>query len=301
MRAKRTAQKLGIASAYPKSIIPAITAHLFWWRGLRSAEQELPRPVLLGAGIPLTNPKTKEASWGTAGVVVKLGNGFKLHYYKDDKCQKINSKSCETFPMPGNIDKTKPVILVEGELKAIACVAAGVENVFSTGGTGGLKDEQIKTHLLDVPEIIICFDNDDGGRKASGLDPTVKKHIPQRLIDAGYLGRIRVAEIPSDYPDWDPQDLILTGKLDVLAKILQEAKEYKKPTLLKDYEKQEVQTALMSFATLSVKRLKCLLRKLPKANLDPNDIQPFISSCVKAFDDQETLSLLERWGQPQNS
>jgi hypothetical protein len=296
LRAMRTSKKLGLTAAYPESIIPAMIEHLFWWRGLQTAEQELPRPILLGAGIPLTNPKTKEASWGVAGVVVKLGNGFKLHYYKDDKYQKINSKSSETFPMPGTIDKTKPLVLVEGELKAIVCTAAGIENVFSTGGTGGLKDEQIKAYLFDTPEIIICFDNDDGGRKSSGLDPAVKKHIPQRLIDAGYLGRIRIAEIPSDYPDFDPEDLILTGKLDVLLKTLQEAKEYKKPTLFKGYEKQEVQTALMSFAALSVKRLKCLLRKLPIANLDPSDIQPFIATCIQAFDDQETLPLLETWG-----
>ncbi|GMO44186.1 MAG: hypothetical protein Pg6C_06080 [Treponemataceae bacterium] len=96
---------------------------------------------------------------------MNLGKGYKLNFFekrycrscsergvckKDpyEKCclasEKRTSKGGKTFPMPGAIDKAKPVILVEGEMDALSCAAIGIENVFAAGGTNGLTGPKVK-------------------------------------------------------------------------------------------------------------------------------------------------------------
>jgi phage/plasmid-associated DNA primase len=53
------------------------------------------------------------------------------------------------------------------------------------------------------------------------------------------------------------------------------------------------------FSDLSVKRLKCLLKKITKEKLDSSDVQPFITACKKAFSPEETGALLKQWGASQ--
>lgn len=65
------------------------------------------------------------------------------------------------------IDKYDSIIIVEGEFDAIALIQAGFENVVGiTGGAGTLLSEWYDQLLL-VKEIILCFDSDKAGQKAS--------------------------------------------------------------------------------------------------------------------------------------
>ena len=133
--------------------------------------------------------------------------------------------------MPGAIDTKKPVILVEGEMDALSCAAAGIENVFSTGGTEGLTGPKIKQYLLSVPEIIIFFDKDIAGRKASGLvaineNDKRKTNLPDTLRKAGYKGIIKTASFPDEFPYKDQDEAICAGKLEAVLQAIEDAKEW---------------------------------------------------------------------------
>jgi len=184
-------------------------------------------------------------------------------------------------------------------MDALSCVASSIKNVFATGGTSGLTGPKVEEDLLDVPEIILMFDGDTIGRKASGIEPLTAgdsiKVIPRTIRRAGYTGKIRLAELPQEKEGNDPDALVIARKLDVILNAIENAKEYvptekpKKPRMI----------SLASFQDLSEKRLKCLLRKIEKSKLDTEDVQPFITACKKAFDYDETGMLLKEWGATQ--
>lgn len=291
----------GKVQSYPDCMIPALLKYFLYWPGLNIALIELHKDILKKAGIPLVNPQKGYSTWEHSGVIVKLGCGYKLHYYKDNECKKINSKSGTVFPMPGIIDKTKPVILVEGEMDAISTSAIGIENIFSTGGTNGLTSPKIKKYLLEVPEIILSFDADESGRKASGLVPMDAKdkrktNIPQIILESGYTGKIKIAEIPLDCGYKDHDALILAGKQDIIIKAIAEAKDYvpieSKPQPKKAAAKGTIWEA---YESISIERLKDLLGKIPRKVLDNEDIQPFVSSCVKACKHRNAKQELLKW------
>ncbi|GHU35009.1 hypothetical protein FACS1894172_16130 [Spirochaetia bacterium] len=281
----------GEIQSYPEEIEHFLAAHLWYWPGYDVACHEVSPNVLFQSGIT-------QKAWYHPGVVVKLGHGYKLHYYATDKtgktlCEKRNSRSCQAFPTP-EIDKNKPVILVEGELKALACRAIGLENVVSTGGVEGVTGSKIKDYLLGTPEIIVCFDADEQGRVAAGIDAPDGKansvtNVPEKILKAGYRGKLRVAEIPPNAGYKDPEDLILAGRTEILHKALNEAKEYLPRMKRMLYE-------LLQFNDLSLWRFKSILKRIPRADLERADIQPFVTACLKAFKGEERIPLLQEWG-----
>jgi phage/plasmid-associated DNA primase len=290
----------GTIKSYPEDSIPILVKQFYYWPGFDIALQELQdRNILKQAGIPQVHPQKGYSTWGHSGVVIKLGRGYKLHYYMDNECKKFNSKGGTTFPMPGNIDKTKPVILVEGEMDAISALSIGIENVFATGGTQGLTGPKIKEYLLEVPELILCFDADEAGRKASGLIPfddgdKRKSNVPQTILKAGYTGKIRIAEIPPDCGYKDQDALILAGKGNIIVEAITHAKAYISPPAQPEKKKKHV--PLIKFENLGLKRLCCILRKLPRKDIEDADMQPFISACMKTFKYPETQAILAEWG-----
>jgi phage/plasmid-associated DNA primase len=290
----------GMLNDYPEDMLPFLEKQFFYWNGLDLALKEIGKDTLKRAGIPLVNPQKGYSTWGRSGVVMRLGRGYKLHYYVDGECKKINSHGSVVFPMPSVIDTTKPVVLVEGEIKALCCRAVGIENVFATGGVQALSKNKVQDYLMDTPEIILLFDSDDAGRKAAGLDPLAdtddrKSNTPQTIHKAGYTSKIRVAEIPPDCGYKDPEDLILAGKRDVIFKAIADAREWVPPSE-RDKPAKNRHTPLTGFGNLSLKRLNCLLRELPRARLNIADAPLFIAACVKAFQFPETRGLLLKWG-----
>jgi phage/plasmid-associated DNA primase len=317
---KRAAVSVEGATEYPSDIQDFMIEQFFYWPGLDEVRKYLGNDILKKCGVPLVNPQTGHSTWEHSGVVMRLGTGYKLHYYernyckgckeKDtcpkhkesgfcEVCEKRTSKGGKTFPMPGTIDVSLPVICVEGEMNALSCAAIGIKNLFSTGGTNGLTAPKVKQYLLSVPEIILFFDADGPGRKASGLDTLDesdkrKTNIPQIIQRAGYTGKIKLAELPpvseTGYKDQDA--LIIAGKRDIVTAAIAAAREWVPPPP----PPKKVYTPFEKFNFLSVKRLSHLLKKIEKKQIDKKDIAPFISACLTAFPHAETKDLLKKWG-----
>jgi hypothetical protein len=303
---------------YPDDILPYLKNFFFYWPGFDIVKHDITSDILERLRIPQINKRTGVSSWEHSGVVLKLGTGYKLHYYPEglstiiDKvksgipvpAEKRNTRSpvC-SFPMPGKIDPALPVILVEGEIKALVCAAIGIKNVFATGGSNGLTKPKVKNFLLDVKEIIVFFDADEAGRKASGIvaigpdDKWRKTNVPDILRQAGYKGIIKIAELPLP-PEGDlgtdQETLILTGRRDVVLKALSEAREYTPPPAVK---KTKSHSGLWeAFDTISLKRLKKILEKIPRETLETDDIQPFVAACIKSCKMDGVQQELAKWG-----
>ncbi|GHV79170.1 hypothetical protein AGMMS49944_09610 [Spirochaetia bacterium] len=306
IKQRAAASTFGGISDYPQAVAEAMIQYFYYWPGFDIARQDLGIDILRRCNIPLVNQKTGYSSWEHSGVLVKLGTGYKLHYYKEGVCEKRGTKGCHTFPMPGDINPEEPVIIVEGEIDALACRAIGIKNVFSGGGTKGLTKPKVKKYLLkNTPEVILFFDADEAGRKASGLESFTdgdkrKTNIPQTLLAAGYGGSIKIAALPvyeeGGYKDQDA--LVIAGKNDIIIKAIQEATEYTPPEPPPDKPKGKGGNGTLweAYDSISLKRLKSLLKKIVRADLDNEDIQPFVSACVKSCKHSETRQELAKWG-----
>ena len=287
----------GKLASYLSGIKDNLVKYFFYWPGIDIARAEIGIDVLRSTGVPLTNPKTGYSSWAHSGVIIKLGSGYKLHYYQDGICEKRGTKACSTFPMPGTIDITKPVILVEGEMDALACAASGIENVFSAGGTNGLTAPKVKQYLLQVPEIILFFDNDSAGRKAAGLEAFTENdkrqtNIPETILKTGYKGKIKIAVFPEGFSYKDQDAAIIAGKIDVVKKAIEDAKEYTTPV----ENKKSNGNFWEAYDTVSIKRIQGLLKKIPLDVLDDKDIEPFVFACIKACGHSQIKQELAKWG-----
>lgn len=232
---KHGGRKKGVMSflkqrGYIDEIAKKMLPYFVYWPGFDIALQEIGRDVLKGAGVPLVHPQKNYSTWSPAGVIVKLAKGLKLCFYRENICEKRNTKACSVFPGPYKIDYDIPVILVEAEITAIAMRALGWKNVIPTGGTNGMTIIAMKEHLLNAKEIIFAFDGDESGRKASCIikqtktDKNKKKAYPDLLFKNDHKGIIKLAHLPDGK---DPDDLIQENKIDNLKKIILDAKQYK--------------------------------------------------------------------------
>lgn len=116
----------------------------------------------------------------------------RIYEKKDGEAKYINTKETPIFKK-GEIlfnyhrarneaRKLKRIVLVEGQMDAIRVYASGVKNVVATMGTA-LTDMHVKLLSRLNVEIVLCFDNDAAGEKAtlaagellqkSGINPTV--------------------------------------------------------------------------------------------------------------------------------
>ncbi|MGL4982145.1 MAG: toprim domain-containing protein, partial [Treponemataceae bacterium] len=234
------------------------------------------RSILKKAGIPLVNPQTGVSSWASSGVVLRLGRGLKLHYNREIETKKINSKGGKSFPFSSTLDSTKPLVLMEGELKVLVAQALGIQNVCGIGGVTSVTSEDIKNSLVDFKEIILFFDNDKPGKQACGLMPQDIKNASrlnfcQKLRQAGYLGKIRIASLPSDCEQKDVEDLMFANKGDLAFAAIDGAVEWQeKPT-----------EAVSDYDTITLKQLKSVLKKIDFEDIDAHDAAPFVNACLK--------------------
>jgi P4 family phage/plasmid primase-like protien len=294
----------GMIKTYPESILSELVKYFFYWPGINIVKSAIGQDILERVGI--IHPDKRYFWWEHSGVILKLGNGYKLHYYSDGKCNKFATRGGYTFPMPGNIDITKRIIVVEGEMDAVSSRATGLENVFSAGGTNGITAPLIKETLLDAPEIIICFDADLAGRKASGIipfeiDDKNKENLPKKLIRAGFTGEIKIAELPVDIEERDQDALIIAGKQDILFDAIRNAKRYSlAENGPKNDESPEGKKESVKWDFLSVKRIHSILKKITREKIEEknkNDIQVFISAIVAATEKLDTIENdLIKWG-----
>ena len=81
------------------------------------------------------------------------------------------------------------IIICEGELDKLTLESNGFPAVTSTGGAGTFKEEWVEV-LKNIPEVFICFDNDEAGRegaeKVGKLIPKVKiVYLPSEVGEGG--------------------------------------------------------------------------------------------------------------------
>ncbi len=282
---------------YPQEILSNLVNFFYYWPGLKTARGETVVDDLRSAGIPQEKRDTGVSSWDHSGIVIKLAVGYKLHFYNNGTCEKRGSKGCQTFPAPGIIADTSSVVLVEGEMDAIVCTAAGIAHVFSTGGTNGLTEPKIKKYLLypELKTITILFDADLAGQKASGLvayaeNDKNKKSLPDKLRSAGYTGSIKIAQLQK-YKD--PDQAILYGHTDLVISAIESATEWQPippaDTLKKPAERN--QKKAIRRGTLSVKDIIGILKKMPITELDPADRSGFISSIINSVPEIAELAV----------
>lgn len=239
------AKSSGQIFQYPKDILRRLVTFFYWYPGKQAAEAALGKETLFAAGVPYA--KRDEAlplaqrniAWWHPGVLAKSPEGFKLLFMDGIESKKINPRSgVSYFPIPGELPQEKPVVLLEGEIDAIVCQAAGIDNAYSMGGKGGLTKARIEKYIIpkNIPEIILFADADkDGGsQKKFGLMPItaadhIRETVPENLIKMGYKGKIKVTVLPDDCGFKDPDDAIRNGRFDLVKAAIQNAKDYAAP------------------------------------------------------------------------
>ena len=109
---------------------------------------------------------------------------IKHHKGKDGKPPYWNTKSidkkCQIFMAEemSSFDKSKPLIIYEGEKDALIGILQGIS--FS-GGCGSMPDDI--SQLLVFPATIIIYDNDDAGRNgAKKLAERIKRESPSTIV-----------------------------------------------------------------------------------------------------------------------
>lgn len=112
----------------------------------------------------------------------------KLPKYKNTKETIIFDKSSELFGQ-NNIkklqmqEKVSTIIMVEGYMDVIALYQAGIKNAMASMGTA-LTDKQAKLIKRYLDKVIICYDGDGAGKKATvrGLDILYKVGLDVKVM-----------------------------------------------------------------------------------------------------------------------
>ena len=293
----------GKIASFSEEIVKNLTKELFWWNGLTDAQNDgLSEDLLKAVGAIHTDKegKLKKTFWHS-GVIVKTGIGYKLHYYEFNKeanafkCKKIASHGGKGFPCP-NLPLPEKIVIVEGELKALVCHAAGLNNVFSIGGVTSLTKALINHFLLNsaVKEITIFFDNDTvGTTKAPDCADFLKKN--------GFTGTILFAKSDELKQYKDPDEAILFGHLDYVQNAIQQATLYQPVTetkpAAKETKSKDTRKNKLGKGNCSLRRINELLKKLPKEELNETEYKTFLESIVNAGKDYtKIVEALITWG-----
>ena len=280
---------------YPAEIKDEMVKNLYYWPGYQAVANALGVATLAKAGIYCSNQHN--IIWKKQGVVVKLQRGFKIMSYVGNKCDKKGSAGFITFPTPkkslSNLDQ---IVLVEGELDAIAATAAGIENVFAIGGVNLLTEDRIKNYInpANVKSIVIMFDNDSEGHKKSGYAFTPKaakpNNLPRTLIAAGYTGKIKIADLAQFGKYKDADEIVLHNEAERIQNAIKNASKWNE---LPEKENKKIIKGNLSFKTL-----KKILEKIPLSQIEKDDVQPFIDAFCNAstINTESINALLLDWG-----
>jgi DNA primase len=104
-------------------------------------------------------------------------------------------------------------IVCEGQLDLITAFEAGIQNVIAPQGTA-FTPAQARILSRFAPEVILCFDSDRAGEKAT-------ERSLAALLEANLT--VRVAEMPAGH---DPDSLIRTKGAEAFSQRIEEAKDF---------------------------------------------------------------------------
>lgn len=94
-------------------------------------------------------------------------NGFKIPKYLNSAETPVFNKGKNLFSLNfAKKDNSGKLILVEGYMDVISVYQAGITNVVATLGTA-LTEDQAKLMMKYCSEILICYDTDEAGQKAT--------------------------------------------------------------------------------------------------------------------------------------
>ena len=254
----------------------------------------------------------REIAWYHSGILARSAEGFKLLYMNENtfESEKRNPRTgVSFFPVPGEIPEAEPIILLEGEIDAVLCRTCGIKNAFSMGGLANLSVPKIKKYIIpkNIPEIILFADNDKApkcqSQKAFGLMPysegdAVLETVPEKLIRAGYEGKIKVTSLAADSGLKDPDDAIRKGKTVLVREAIDKARDYT-PFEKKDKETDRKPPEKTS-SRLTAELVNQILshKKLQKANMEADDADIFARAIINAMPvlTDEAKAALVAWG-----
>ena len=254
---------------YSDDIIEKMWSKFGYWGGFEDCT--ISKSRLYEAGIP-------SKAWNHPGVVIKLYQGYKLLYYKDGKCEKLNSRGAKTFPAPKK-ELTGDIYITEAELSALSMLAIGYENVYSSGSVNGITRSNVNL-LEKCNSITLLFDGDNAGRYHSGLDGEgTGQKTADKILNSNFKGKLYACNLPDGL---DPDDIIREGKS--LDKIIDNKIEIKKTV---ESPKEEVKIDNIPLLFLGYDGKKYYYGTVPtlaknmKLNLTPYTIRKKLSESKK--------------------
>lgn len=151
---------------------------------------------------------------GFGGRILKEGvaaDGRKLAKYLNTSTTIVFDKGRNLFSL--NLAKKtneKRIILCEGYLDVISVYQAGIHNIVASLGTA-LTEHQAKLLLKSCSEILLCYDSDEAGQKAT-----------RRAIDAinAAGGKARVMQLPGTK---DPDEYIKANGVEMFTEVMNSA------------------------------------------------------------------------------
>jgi putative DNA primase/helicase len=117
--------------------------------------------------------------------------------FKNHKSYQLAGSTAGLYPN-NDLKKDQPVIITEGEFKALLLVQKGFQARCGTGGAGTWKKEW-NTALYGL-DVVLAYDNDEAGRKGTEIITECLK---------GYARSIRVVEWPSYMENEDVTDFFI--------------------------------------------------------------------------------------------
>jgi DNA primase len=179
---------------------------------------------------PIWNQKNEIIAFG--GRIVHTGEPKYLNSPESSIFQKRNTLYGFNFARKHVIDMDRAIV-VEGYLDVIACHQAGIQNVVAPLGTS-LTAEQVKLLSRTCNEIVILFDADSAGVKASLRSLSVLDDVNSEA---------RVAQLP----ETDPFDFIIQRGIRELMVIVDDAVkpvDFKMSRVFADYGMKDQQVVL---------------------------------------------------------
>jgi len=169
----------------------------------RRFHRELPegiRAYLNGRGIPNEMIDLSLIGWNGWRITIPIFNcDGELAFFKQAKDPDDKSDSPKMIAWPkGHLElygwenlasDSSQIVICEGEFDRLVLEANGFKAVTSTGGARAFKKEWAK-EFESIPEVYICFDNDEAGRNGALSvwtgDPTRKLvELPNEVGDGG--------------------------------------------------------------------------------------------------------------------
>lgn len=247
----------------------------------------------------------REIAWYHPGILAKSAEGFKLLYMNEKTfaSEKRNPRTgVSFFPIPSELPEEKPIVLMEGEIDAVLCQVCGIDNAFSMGGLGNLSVPKIEKFILpkNIPEITLFADNDKApkcqSQKAFGLMPysegdAIMETVPEKLIRAGFKGKIKVTSLPADCGFKDPDDAIRADRFDLVQEAIANARDYEplaRPEKTRKggrarKERQPIKGVIYEeWDTIPLKFFRSLLKKFSWDEFEPDEKTSFLCAAFKA-------------------